>query len=188
MGEYNGMKAIKDINKLILIKMFEIVFVIGFLFFSVTLWKDNTTQEMFSMATSFTNLNYTNMQVENPISYSMYPMEKERALSTIEPCSVIVSNDTYTEEGYMLALRVDKNSSLDYQFVNISVDEEVYSLKDLSRIDDQDNYYFILDENTLKGEQKIYKLKLWLDERTGNDMQAKQFIMSFQLLNEVTKM
>ena len=88
----------------------------------------------------------------------------------------------------MLVLKVGKNSSLDYQYVNIAVDNEVFSLKDLSRIDDQENYYFILDENTLKGEQKIYKMKIWLDERTGNDMQAKQFIMSFQLLNEVTKM
>ena len=77
------MKTIKDINKLIFVKIFEIIFVIGFLFFSLTLWKENATQEMFSMATSFTSLNYTNMQIENPISYSMYPMENKKALSIL---------------------------------------------------------------------------------------------------------
>lgn len=182
------MKIVKDINKLIRNKILEIVFIIVFVFVATSLWKSSNTGHLLAMVSSTGNLSYTSLQIENPIQYEMFPMRDVDALKNLEPCVLVVSNDTYTEEDYLLVLKIDKSSTLDYHVLNLSLNGEVFALKDLPVLDEYENYYFVLDENTLKGNQKQYKVQLWMDASTGNEMQAKSLIMNFELMNEVTKM
>ena len=182
------MKIVRDINKLIIKEVLEIIFIVAFVFFSASLWKTSNKEHLLATVSSINDLNYTNLQIENPIQYEMFPMTNNAALKNLEPCVLTVSNDTYTEEGYMLVLKIDKSSTLDYRVLNVSIDGFISPLVDLPVLDEYENYYFVLDENTLKGAQKKYKVQLWMDASTGNEMQAKSLIMSFELMKMVTKL
>ncbi len=182
------MKTINDINQLILKKVVEILFVASFVFFSVYLWMDSEKQNMFATAAAYSNSNYTSLSIENPIDYSMYPMSDEYAISHLDPCNIKVMNDTLTAENYTLYLKIDKISTLNYHYLHIAIDDNVYNLENLISKEENNNYYFILDKNSIVGATKNYEVKLWLNEIAGNDMQNKQLIMSFEIANEVTKM
>lgn len=183
------MKIVKDINKLIVKKVIEIFFMIGFVFLSTFLWNSKNTKDFLAVAAgSFNNLSYTNISIDNPINYSMYPMTDKNALEKLSPCYIRVSNDTYKMESYALVLKINKASTLDYQYLNIGIDNKIYSLNDLKRKDNIEEYLFILDEASIKGSVKTYEIKLWLNTTAGNDMQAKDLIMTFDLISETTKM
>lgn len=181
------MKTIKDINKLIAKKVIEIVFVLGFVFFSAYLWRSKQAQSFFDSISTLQDLSYTNMKIENPIGYSMFPMSDAYAMQNLKPCSISVINGTYTTEYYTLVLKINKNSDLDYTYLNIGVNQEVFSLKDMDRKDDSDYFIFILDYGIIVGETKAYEVRLWLNTLAENDMQAKELIMEFDLINESIK-
>lgn len=187
-GDINIIKAINDINKLIIKKVLEIIFVVVFVFFSISWIKSADMQSMLATASTYANLNYTNLSVLNPIDYSMYPMSDSYAVSNLEPCTVRVMNETLTSENYTLALKISKKSSLNYDYLKIAIDNYIYTLKDLEMKEENDNYFFILDTNLITGDIKDYNIKLWLCEETGNEMQGKELIMSFEIINEVTFM
>lgn len=178
------MEIIRDINKLIIKKEIEIAFVICFLIVSIFLWKNNNTQ---SVIAAFQDLSYTNLNIENSIDYSMFPMTDEDAMKNLNPCYITVSNDTYSLEDYTLVFVVNKSSTLDYHFLNISVNNEIYSLNDLETIESEEEVSFILARDSIVGDMETYVVRLWLNTMAGNDMQNKELIMYFDLLNETKK-
>lgn len=180
------MIVVKDINKLILKKVLEIVFVFCFLLISTFLWRSKNAQLFSSAISTFSNLNYTNIKVDSPIEYTMFPMDDQDAMQNLKPCIVSVRNETYTLENYTLILKIDKNSTMDYQFLNIGIDNTIYTLKDLFR-QEEDNYYiFVLDTDQISGNIKKYEIRVWLNNLADNNMQSKDLIMNFDLKHETT--
>lgn len=180
------MKIKKDINRLILKKILEITFVLCFAIVSTYLWQSKNAQLFSNSISTFSSMHYTNIKVDSPIQYNMFPMRDEEAMQNLKPCIVSVINGTYILEEYTLILKIDKNSTLDYQFLNIGIDNMIYSLKDLYR-QEEDNYYiFVLDTAQILGNTKKYEVRLWLNSMTGNDQQSKTLIMDFDLKNETT--
>lgn len=182
------MEGINNVNKLVIIKIFEIVFTICVVFFSVQLWHSKGTQNFFVNSLLPSTLSYTNLTIENPIDYSLYPMTDEMAMETLKPSFVKVSNDTYTMEGYFLTLKIDKSSTLDYRYLKISLNDKIYLLSDLEKFEYNDIYSFVLDKNVIASSMKTYIVRLWLDTSAGNDMQAKNLVMYFDLSKETVKM
>lgn len=181
------MKIRRDINKLIIKKIVEITFVLCFVFISAFLWHGNKTQTVLSSLATYSNINYTDINIKNPISYNMFPMSDDDAMQSLEPCLISLFNGTYTPEYYILVLKIDKKSTLDYNYLNIGIDNFVFSLKDLDRKDDDDYYIFVLDNDSIIGETKEYKVRMWLNTMAQNDMQAKEIIMDFAIINETTQ-
>lgn len=173
------MEIIKNINKLIIKKIIEIVFVACFLFVSIFLWKNNITQATIA---AFQNSSYVNFNIENPIDYSMFPMTDKDALKNLNPCYITVSNETYTMEDYSLVFVVNKSSTLDYHFLHISVNDNVYSLNDLETLENEEEISFILVTDSIVGNLETYAIRLWLNTMAGNEMQNKELIMHFDLL------
>lgn len=181
------MKIVRDINKLIITKVVEIIFVLGFVFFASFLWQSKNAQEFLSSIASFSNLYYTNFMVENPIDYSMFPMRDEDAMKNLKPCTIKVINETYTSENYVLVLKVDKSSTMDYHFLHIGINDSVYSLNDLEQIEESNEFTFVLTKDNIMGDTKNYEIRLWLNTLAGNEMQGKNLIMRFDLINETTQ-
>lgn len=181
------MKIVKDINKLIITKVVEIVFVVGFVFLASYLWRSKNAQEFFSSIASFSNLYYTNFTIENPIDYSMFPMLDEDAMQNLKPCTIKVMNETYTSENYILVLKIDKSSTMDYHYLHIGVNEKIYSLSNLEQTEELGNYVFTLAKDTIVGSTKNYEIRVWLNTLAGNEMQGKNLIMHFDLINETTQ-
>lgn len=186
-GEHKVMKIVKDINKLIIKKVVEIVFVVGFVFLASYLWRSKNAQEFFSSIASFSNLYYTNFTVDNPIDYSMFPMRDEDAMQNLKPCIVKVMNETYTSENYALILKIDKASTMDYHYLHIGINDNVYSLSNLEQTEEIENYVFTLAKDTIVGNTKNYEIRVWLNTLAGNELQGKNLIMHFDLINETTQ-
>ncbi len=179
------MKLISAINKLIIKKIIEIVFVLVFVVFSIFLWKSENAKN-FLTAISLSDYKYTNINVESPIDFELYPITDKTALN-IKPFKINVVNETYTKEYYNLALKIAKNSTLDINFLKIMIANDVYNLIDLERKDDELYYIFILDKDYLVGTNKYYEIRLWLNTLADNRMQNKEINMEFILTNQTTK-
>lgn len=181
------MKLKKNINMLIVSKIIEIMFVCAFIFVSIPLWQRMNNVSNLSTALSNNGLIYTGLSVENKLNYSMYPMTTEDALNNLKASKIIVRNDSLTFEEYSVLLTISKESTLDYNCLNIAIDDLVMPLNSMDILEDEENYNFIIDTNNLKGEQKEYLVKIWMDENTGNEMQGKSLILSFELVKSITK-
>lgn len=182
------MEIIKKINKLITKKILEILIVTAFVFLSLPLWDHFEKQNAFALASAYSTTNYLSLDIENPINYSMYPMTDDFAMQKLGPCHLKVINDTLTNENYVLYLTIAKNSTIDYHYLKISINNQIHFLENLITKTDTNNYYFALDQDSLLGDAKNYEIKLWLDEKTGDEMQNKELIMSFETKNSVAKM
>ena len=185
-GEIKVMKMVKDINKLIIKKVVEIVFVLGFIVYSAHLWQSQNMQMVLTSLANYNKTNYTSIHVYNPIDYNMYPMEDAFAVQHLAPCTVEIVNETYTNENYELVLKIDKSSTLDYHYLHLGIDDEIYDLKTLLQKETDQEYIFLLNEGTIKGEIKEYKMRLWLEEDAGNELQGKNLKYHFALSNETT--
>ena len=180
------MKIVKDINKMIVRKVIEIVFVFAFILGSAQVWRSEKTQEMLNSIAVFSNASKLSLQVKNQINYSMYPMTDERAMEKLVPCTLTVKNETYSEENYTLVLKIDKSSTLDYNYLHISIDDTIYALNALEKEITNKEIVFILDRNSLLANQKEYEIRLWLNTLAGNDLQAKNLSMQFDIIDETT--
>ena len=177
----------KDINMLIAAKIVEIVYVIAFIFVSIPLWQQMNEVTNYTNVFSYNGLTYTGFTVENELNYSMYPMANEDALVRVKPTKVIVANNSLTEEEYTITLKISKESTLDYNCLNIAINDLVMPINSMDKTEDKDNYYFVIDTNKLKGNTEEYLIKIWMDEQTGNEMQGKSLVVSFDLVESVTK-
>lgn len=180
------MTTVKHINKLIFYKVFEIFFVMAFVFLAVYFWQSSNSQSMLTFASSQASSNFTTLSVENPIHYSMFPMQDDYAVQKLSPCTLKVVNDSLTTESYALYLKMNKESTIDYHYLHIAIDDTVYPLEQLIAKAEENHYYFLLDRNTMVGDSKNYEIKLWLNEKTGNEMQGKKLILSYEIAHEVT--
>ena len=172
---------------LIAAKIVEIAYIIAFIFVSIPLWKQINEVTNYTSVFSHNGLTYTGFTVENELDYSMYPMANEDALVRVKPTKVIVANNSLTEEEYTITLKISKYSTLDYNCLNIAIDDLVMPLNSMDRSEDNENYYFIIDTNKLRGNTEEYLIKIWMDEQTGNEMQGKSLTVSFELTESVTK-
>lgn len=182
------MNKTKAINKLIAQKIVEIIFLTTFIIISVPLWNSMDKKELFATSYATNDLTFTNLNIQNPIDYAMYPMSKTTALNTLIPTTIKVVNDSLTTEQYSLIFNYSKHSTLDYNFLIISIDDKVIPLNQLQTKETEENIYFILDESSLSGGEKEYKVRLWLDEKTGNAMQNQNLMFSFEIFKSATQM
>jgi hypothetical protein len=175
------MKEIKNINKLIYANIIELIFVVAFIFGSIPLWENLNNSISLKTASSFENISYTNLTVDNPSEYVLRPMSNKEASESLEPYKLYVVNDTLTEEEYTLYLKIEKTSSLDYNNLNISINDSVIPLNELEMKEDLEYYYFTLDNNSIVGNTIDYDVKIWLDENTGNEAQGKSLSLTFDI-------
>ena len=181
------MKITKDINKIIVRKIVEIVFVFAFVLYAGHLWNSENTQEFLTTIATFSNANYVDFSVDNSMNYVMFPMTDEQATKSINPCIIHVNNGTYTLQDYTLVLKIDKTSTMDYHYLNISINGTIYHLNTLETIEDDNEFIFILDKNNIVAETKDYAIQLWLSSIAGNEMQGKNLTMNFDLIYETTQ-
>ncbi len=175
----------KNLDKVIHLKLAEICFLFIVIVVSFPLWKTLEKNEMLSTAATYADAQFTYVEVENLPNNSIYPVTNEWASMNIKPTTIKVINDTRTEEDYVLALSIEKNSTLDYHCLNISFDNVIKPLENLLTSEDEEKYYFTLATDSIQGEIKGYYFKMWMDEQTGNEMQGKTLSYNFELQKQI---
>lgn len=175
----------KNINKIIHWKMIEISFLLSIIMISFPIWKTLAKSEALSIAASYSNIQFSHLEITNTSNGAMFPISNEKALKNIKPGSIKVINDTKTKEDYVIYMKISKSSSLDYHCLNIALNNHILSLKDMPLSEDEENYYLLLDTNSITGESKEYQFQLWMDEKTGNEMQGKSLSYTFEIQKQI---
>lgn len=175
----------KNLDKVIHLKLAEICFLLIIIVVSFPLWKTLGNNNMLSTAATYADAQFSYVEVDNLPNNSMYPVSDEWASMNIKPTTIKVINDTRTEESYVLALSIEKSSTLDYRCLNISVDNVINPLEKFLTSEDEEKYYFTLATDSIKGETKGYYFKMWMDEQTGNEMQGKTLSYNFELQKQI---
>ena len=133
----------KQINKLIIHYICEILIVIILVVVSIPLWKTFDKANIAHIANSYSNMNYIYLNVKRFISDT----------DSLDEIKVI--NDTNTLRNYKLVMKVDKTIKLDTVFFeekNIDLSKNKYK-------EDEKYNYYLLTENTLVAGFKIYNLE-----------------------------
>jgi hypothetical protein len=181
------MYDINNVNKLILKKVLEICFVLTFIFASVPLSQKLSQSTSLASAAYFDNASFTSLNVTEPAQYFLYPISNKEAINTISPYNLEVVNDTLTLENYTLYLKIEKTSTLDYNALDIEINDNIYSLNTLDMESDDEYYWFVIDKNSIKGDTYNYSVKIWMDENTGNNMQGRSLSLAFDLVENSTE-
>lgn len=175
------MKIEKQLNYLIIARIAEIIFVLAFLVLSYPLFENMRLTSSLLKESAGLELTFTSLKIENQMNYPLYPISEKEALNKLEPTKIVVENNSLTEENFWIVLKISKNTTLDYHYLNMAIEDKIYSLNNLTMEEDSENYKFFILKDVLKGNKKEYNLKIWLDETAGNDMQNKVLISSFEL-------
>lgn len=176
----------EKINRLIHFKFFEIMIMISIILISFPLWKKLDIDETLATASFYSKAKFSYLEVENKNQGSMFPIKNEEVLKTENRTKIKITNETKTVEEYHLLLKINKNSTLDFHYLNIYFNNQISSLEEKYYYEDMDNIYFSLIIDTINAEQKEYDFLIWLDyDRTGNDMQGKILNYELELLQGI---
>lgn len=171
----------KKINKLIQKKFLEIGLALMVIAISFPLWKSLNINDYVATAAFYNEAQYTYLNVSDQQINNLYPIKNESALKNLKKTQISIINETKTQEDFTVLLKIGKNSTLDYQSLNVAINDTIHSLKDLLIIEDHDNYYFALFTNSIVGATQSFNFLMWMDETTGNEMQNKTLNYSFEL-------
>lgn len=175
----------KNIDKVIHWKLIEISCVIAIVIVSFPLWKKLDISDQIATAAFYNGASFSYLNVSNTQNGMMVPVSNEDALKNLEQTKIKVINDTRTNEDYTVLLKIAKSSTLDYNCLNIALNNEVKALKSTYLLEDADYFYFALTNGSIKGEIKEYDFLMWMDENTGNEMQGKTLNYSFELQKQI---
>lgn len=126
------MNLVSFINRLILKKVFEVLFVLFLIFLSLILIFRQSFQTIFQDISYFKETNYTHIYIEN----------------NSLPYRVHVINETYTKETFQLMLRIPSCS----ESINLKINGLFVSLNDLDQKDE--NTFLVLKDEIVADEKK----------------------------------
>lgn len=91
-------------------------------------------------------------------------IEDERALENIIPTNIALRNQNSFAKEYDLIFLINKNSTVDYNYVRVSIDDNIYKLNEMNKTEDEVNYYFNLEKRELnKYTTEEVNARIWLD-------------------------
>lgn len=133
-------------------------------FSSIPLWEYASGKKGAILAQSNNDLKITVVIGEFP---QLLIIEDDRALDYIKPTKLSLRNKNDEEKKCELLMLIDKKSTIDYNYIRISVDNKIYKLNELVKVEDNENYYFVLGEYSIKAySDKLVEVRLWLGEET----------------------
>lgn len=163
----------KNISRLSITIIITMILVIV----SIPLWNYSSGKRGSLIADSYDNLSVSVVTGEFK---QLLVIEDNRALDIIEPTKLSLRNrNSFTKKCELLML-IDKDSTIDYNHIRIAVENKISHLKDLNMYEDNDNYYFVIGEYTLKKytNMDIY-VRIWIGEEIGELGNTNQLITNF---------
>lgn len=169
----------KELNKLIRKKIFEIIFIVIFLIGSEPIWEKVHKETELSSTIALNGSSY--LEIDNPINYLMRPMSDEKAINYLKPCHITIKNALKDDADYTLTLKVSKDSTMDLNNIHILINDKVYNLTSLNKENETDNVYYILAQDNLK-ENNEYDVIFWLKENAYGTSSNQKLIFNFELI------
>ena len=170
----------KVINKIIRYKIAEIIFCVLIIVVSFFSW-DYIPREGLDIAKMYDRTSLAYVDVSGYQNVKFYPMNDEAALKYLQPMSVSLNNETNINYSYHVGFRVSKDSTLDVNYIKYSIGNDKYLLNEHFYKEDNKYRYYLIDEGEIKASNKMYNIRLWLDENTPEEELGHVF--KYSLLN-----
>jgi len=179
------MNKVKRINRKIIGKFIEIglisIFVIASYFWWGSLAHLNEYRAYAESMSNYTTKSSLNLYTKESGNYDLImPVTNEYAMANYQPKILLLENSFNTIRKYNLVAKIGKNSTLDYRFLNVSIDDKIHRLRNLEILEDE-NYIFVLFPEDRVKEQKKLEVRVWLDVRTPSEEMDKALSLTFQV-------
>lgn len=170
----------KRINKMIRNCILEIIIVIVLVMASIPVWDSLNMDSVSTVAMYYDNAKNVSLEVSDYSDYILYKAQDEDAIKNIQPIDINVTNNTNSEEDYVLWLTIAKESTLDYHAVKMRLNNAVIKLSDLEFNEDDNYYYFLIEEDNIKADSKNVQIQMWIDTEFEIDITDKYLIFDFE--------
>lgn len=148
----------KKVKRLILSVLITVILVL----ISVPIWNYSSGRKGSLLASSYGD---QSISVNIGTFPDLIVIEDDRALDYIKETPVLFRNPNDITKKFDIYYLYDKNSTIDYKDIVVSFDSNIYHLKDLDMIEDNDNYYFKIHTMSLGAySNRTYNVRIWLDE------------------------
>lgn len=128
---------------------------------SVPIWNYTSSKNSLSLADAYGDLD---IAIDIGGFSALTLVENDRAFDVISPTDLSFRNQNNFSKNFEILLLVTKDSTVDTNSIQVALDKEVYSLKELKKREDDENWYFVLKEIGLDAYSEIqYKTRIWLD-------------------------
>lgn len=163
----------KSINRLIMS-----VFITTLLFFiSIPLWNYSVAKRSAILANE-----YGDLAISVNMGYfdQLVAIEDYRAFEYIKPTEVSFRNRNGFKKDFELLLLVSKDSTISYEDLKVAIGEKIYNIKSVEMLEDNDNYYFILNKYSLDAySEDSIEVRIWLDENIKVSPNDKSLTTNF---------
>lgn len=163
----------------------EIVFVSAFIFFTYFYWNNLEINKYANIAKNSGNMvSLTAYEEESVSNGLLIPISDEQALKSVKPGLIRVENTIETTKTYRIIFCVKNTSTLDYNYLTINVDNQIYKLNELETFKDETYTYLIIDTYEIDDENK-HQISIWLNEDAGNDTMGKSLAFDIQIQEDL---
>lgn len=157
----------KGVRKLVV----SIIIAISVIIVSIPIWRVSEGNTI-----GLVNTRYTELPIVVKIEKlkSLLIVSDEEASTFVEPTELTLKNRNGHAKSFNLYLLVEKKSTINYQYLRVSIDDKIYKVSELKMESDYNNYYFLLDGfNTDAYETKNVDIRLWIGtEAEGLDQSS----------------
>lgn len=144
--------------------LFSIIITFILVFTSIPLWEYSSGKKGAILAQSYNELS---IAVEIGEFQELLIIEDERAFEYVASTPISLRNKNDETKDCELLMLIDKKSTIDYKNIKISIDDTIYKLPDLNKIEDNENYYFIIGKYSIEAyKNEKVNIRLWLSEET----------------------
>ena len=136
----------KNINRLIVRYVLEIIVVIVLVGISFPVWEMLDKSDSSKIAKSYANMDYLYLDVDRYISADEFED------------IIAVKNDTNTKRGYELVIKIEKN--LVDEKTSVIINDQVESLKELRTKEDNNFEYYVIAKGSVVAGQSKFNVKI----------------------------
>lgn len=141
----------------------RIIFMLLIIVISYFLWDYKSINESATLASSFDDMDIF-VYVEQPESLNVISTNK--ALEYIDPSDLVLRNKNKFNKNVDLVLLINKMSTIDKDYIRVSIDDTIYELNNMSFEEDEENYYYKLNNLDIEAySSKELKTRIWLDDK-----------------------
>lgn len=117
---------------------------------------------------------------------NLIPVKDEQVTELIDYSYVNIVNNTYENKEYYFILSVDKNSTLNVEYLKLNINGKIIKLSD--RYYNENDYlkYYLIDDSEIEKENiKRNRIYIYLDYETPNEAQNKELKLYFYVLDKI---
>ena len=163
----------RSINRLII----SVTITTLLFFISIPLWNYSVAKRSAILASSYGDLA---ISVNIGSFAPLVAIEDYRAFDYIKSTPISFRNRNGFKKDFELLLLVSKDSTIDYKYIKLAIGEKIYHVKSLEMLEDDDNYYFVINNYSLEAySEDSIEVRIWIDENIQGSISDKSLTTNF---------